>query len=376
VNRHGINVPRLKVLSINLLPGGELMNQITTVGVDLAKAVIVVCAADVEGHVQYFKQLSFKAFAQWVAMLPPCTFGMEACSSAHHWGRRLAAHGHTARLMGAEFVKPFRKSQGAKNDRNDAQAILTAMRQPDMRFVSVKTIDQQAILAWHCMRRGWTDEKTALMNRLRGLLAEFGVWLARSPEALMRAIPQLMEDEKLPERLRPLLTAAQVEMRRLDERIESCTLEIRAHAKHSEDAQRIEGIIGVGSITSSAIVATVTDARDFKNGRQMAAWLGLVPKQYSSGGRTSLGRITKRGDTYLRGLLFQGACSALMAATRKAPEKRGRLQHWMVEAHQWLGYYKAVVAIANKNARMIWAILAKGESYDPDAWQRYAPRPV
>jgi transposase len=240
----------------------------------------------------------------------------------------------------------------------------------------VKTIDQQAILAWHCMRRGWTDERTALMNRLRGLLAEFGVWLARSPEALERAIPQLMEDEQLPQRLRPLLSAAQVEMRRLDERIESCTLEIRAHAKHSADAQRIEGIIGVGSITSSAIVATVTNARDFKNGRQMAAWLGLVPKQFSSGGKTSLGRITKRGDTYLRSLLFQGACSALMAATRKAPEKRGRLQHWMVEARRRLGYYKAVVAIANKNARMIWAILANGESYDPDAWQRHAQRSV
>jgi transposase len=347
------------------------MNQITTVGVDLAKTVIVVCAADADGHVQFFKQLSFNAFGQWAATLPACTFGMEACSSAHHWGRRLTAYGHTARLMAAEFVKPFRKSQGAKNDRNDAQAIVTAMRQPDMRFVSVKSIDQQTVLAWHCMRRGWAVEKTALMNRVRGLLAEFGIWLARSPEALMRAIPRVLEGEQIPERLRPLVIAAQAEIRRLDERIESCALEIKAHAKHSEDAQRIEGIVGVGSITSSAIVATVTNARDFKNGRQMAAWLGLVPKQFSSGGKTSLGKITKRGDTYLRGLLCQGAGSALLSAARKAPEKRGRLQHWMIEAHQRLGYHKAVVAIANKNARMIWAILAKGESYDPHAWQRH-----
>lgn len=348
------------------------MHQITTVGVDLAKAVIVVCAADAEGNMQFFKQLSFNAFGQWAATLPPCTFGMEACSSAHHWGRRLAAYGHTPRLMAAEFVKPFRKSQGAKNDRNDAQAIVTAVRQPDMRFVSVKSIDQQAILAWHCMRRGWTDERVALMNRVRGLLAEFGVWLARSPEALMRAIPRVLEDPQIPERLRPLLMAAQSEIRHLDERIESCTLEIQAHAKHSDDAQRIERIVGVGSITSSAIVASVTNARDFKNGRQMAAWLGLVPKQFSSGGKTSLGKITKRGDTYLRGLLFRGACSALLAAARKAPEKRDRLQQWMVAAHQRLGYRKSVVAIANKNARMIWAMLAKGESYDPDAWQRQA----
>jgi transposase len=276
--------------------------------------------------------------------------------------------------MAAEFVKPFRKSQGAKNDRNDAQAIVTAMRQPDMRFVSVKTIDQQAVLAWHCMRRGWTDEKTAIMNRVRGLLAEFGVWLPRSPEALTGAIPRLLEDEQLPARLLPLLTAAQEEMRRLDERIEACALEIKVHAKQNEDAQRIEGIIGVGSITSSAVVATVTNARDFKNGRQMAAWLGLVPKQFSSGGKTSLGKITKRGDTYLRGLLFQGARSALLAAARRAPENRGRLQRWMIEVYQRLGYQKSLVAIANKNARMIWAILAKGEAYDPDAWQRTAPK--
>ena len=160
-------------------------------------------------------------------------------------------------------------------------------------------------------------------------------------------------------------------MQRLDERIESCTLELRAHAKHSDEAQRIEAIIGVGSITSSAVVATVTNARDFKNGRQMAAWLGLVPRQFSSGGKTTLGRITKRGDKYLRGLLYQGATAALLAAARKAPEKRGRLQHWMVEAQQRLGYRKAVVAIANKNARMMWAILAKGEAYDPNAWQRH-----
>jgi transposase len=320
--------------------------------------------------------LSFSAFGQWAAMLPPCSFGMEACSSAHHWGRRLAAYGHTVRLMAAEFVKPFRKSQGAKNDRNDAQAIVTAMRQPDMRFVSVKSIDQQAILAWHCLRRGWTVEKTALINRVRGVLAEFGVWLARSPAALRRAIPRLMEGDQLPERLRPLLLAAQEEMHRLDERIESCALEIQAHAKDCAEAKRIEGIVGVGSITSSAVVATVTNARDFKNGRQMAAWLGLVPRQFSSGGKTVLGKITKRGDTYLRGLLFQGARSALLAAMHKAPEKRERLQRWMIEARQRLGYHKAVVAIANKNARMIWAILAKGEAHDPNAWERHAVQPT
>jgi transposase len=352
------------------------MNQIATVGADLAKAVIVVCAADREGRVLFYRQLSFNGFAQWAATLPPCTFGMEACSSAHHWGRRLAAYGHAVRLMAAEFVKPFRKSQGAKNDRNDAQAILTAVRQPDMRFVSVKSVDQQAVLAWHCMRRGWSDDRTALINRIRGLLAEFGLWLAPSPEALKRGLPRLLENEALPSRMRTLLVVAQEELRRLEERLDCCEIEIRAHAQQSEDAKRIEAIIGVGPMTASAVVATITNAGDFKNGRQMAAWLGLVPKQFSSGGKTSLGNISKRGDSYLRGLLAGGARSALIAALRKPPEKRTRLQHWMIEARLRLGYYKTLVAIANKHARMIWALLAKGEAYNPDAWKRHAPRPA
>lgn len=350
------------------------MNQIATVGVDLAKAVIVVCAADREGRVLFYKQLSFNGFAQWAATTPPCTFGIEACSSAHYWGRQLMAYGHTVRLIAAEFVKPFRKSQGAKNDRNDAQAVLTAVRQPDMRFVSVKSVDQQAVLAWHCMRRGWNDDRTSLINRMRGLLAEFGFWLAQSPEALKRSLPGLLENEALPSRMRTLLAVAREELRELEERIELCDAEIRAHAQQSEQARRLEAIIGVGPMTSSAIAATVTNARDFKNGRQMAAWLGLVPKQFSSGGKTSLGKITKRGDTYLRGLLTGGARSALIAAMRRPPAERTRLQHWMLEARLRLGFYKALVAIANKHARMIWAILAKGEAYDPEAWKRYVPQ--
>jgi transposase len=324
--------------------------------------------------VLFYKQLSFSGFAQWAATIPPCTIGMEACGSAHHWGRRLATYGHTVRLMAAEFVKPFRKSKGAKNDRNDAQAILTAVRQPDMRFVSVKSVDQQAVLAWHCLRRGWSDDRTALISRIRGLLAEFGVWLAQSPEALKHSLPKLLENEALPLRMRALLTVAQEELRRVEARIDVCEIEIRGHAQQSDAAKRIEAIIGVGPMTASAVAATVTNARDFKNGRQMAAWLGLVPKQFSSGGKTSLGKITKRGDTYVRGLLIGGARSALIAALRRQPEKRTRLQHWMIEARLRLGYYRTLVAIANKHARMIWATLAKGEAYDPDAWKRYTPR--
>jgi len=348
------------------------MNEITTVGVDLAKEVIVVCAADGAGRVVYFKQFSFQGFAIWAANLPPCSFGMEACSSAHYWARWLTAHGHSARLMAAEFVKPFRKSQAAKNDRNDAQAIRIAMCQPEMRFVTVKSVEQQAMLAWHRMRSGYSDERTALINRTRGLLAEFGVWLGRSAAALLRALPRLAEEEQLPARFRPLLRQAHEQLLVLEERITACDREIHAHARQSEAAQRVSALTGIGPLTASAVIATVANARDFRNGRQLAAWAGLVPKQASSGGKQRLGAISKRGDTYLRGLLTQGARSTLQAALTRTADKRSRLEHWMVALHARVGYHKTLVAIANKHARIIWAILAKGEHYDPDAWQRYA----
>jgi transposase len=210
------------------------MNEITTVGVDLAKEVIVVCAADGAGRVVYFKQFSFHGFAAWAANLAPCSFGMEACSSAHYWARWLRAHGHSPRLMAAEFVRPFRKSQAAKNDRNDAQAIRIAMCQPDMRFVTVKSVEQQAMLAWHRMRSGYHQERTALINRTRGLLAEFGVWLGRSAAALLRALPRLAEEEELPARLRPLLRQAHEQL--LVPRTPGSVMPTRATNRHSIDA--------------------------------------------------------------------------------------------------------------------------------------------
>jgi len=348
------------------------MSEITTVGVDLAKELIVVCAGDAVGRTLFFRQFGCAGFAGWMANLPPCTVGMEACSSAHHWARVLAGHGHRPKLMAAEFVKPFRKSQGAKNDRNDAQAILSAVREPNMRFVSVKSLEQQSILACHRMREGWHAERTALLNRTRGLLAEFGIWLARSSAALYRALPRLSQEEAVPARVRALLGQAHEHLRQIDAQISHCEAQIRLHAKQSECAQRLTAITGIGPITASAVVATVANARDFRNGRQMAAWTGLVPRQSSSGGKERLGSITRRGDTYLRALLTQGARSALQAALMRAPERRSRLEHWMVELRQRVGYHKTLVAIANKHARICWAILAKGEEYDPQAWQRHA----
>jgi transposase len=274
--------------------------------------------------------------------------------------------------LSPDLVAPFRKSKAAKNDRNDAQAILIAALQPDMRFVAVKSVEQQSILACHRMREGWKSERTALINRVRGLLAEFGIWLGRSPQNLARSLPRLIQDEELPARVRALLVPAQEHLARLEALMEQSELDIAEHARHSEAAQRLCKLNGIGPLTASAIVATVGNARDFRNGRQMAAWAGLVPRQSSSGGKDRLGQITKRGDTYLRGLLTQGARSTLNAALARAPDKRSHLEHWIVALRQRVGYHKSLVAIANKHARICWAMLARDESYLPNRWQRHA----
>jgi transposase len=347
------------------------MSEITTVGVDLAKEVIVVCAADAHGRVVMRKQLSFASFAAWAVNLPPCVVGMESCSSAHHWARFLVKHGHDPKLICAEFVAPFRMSRGAKNDRNDAEAIMVAVSQPTMRFVAVKSIDDQAILSWHRARSGYMEERKSLLNRTRGLLSEFGIWIGRSSAVLIRKLPELMDEPTLPDLFKPILSHTLEHLRQLDERLDDCDVRISAHAKDSEAAQRIQKIAGVGVLTASALVATVSNANDFRNGRQLAAWAGLVPRQNSSGGKTRLGGITKRGDSYLRGLLTLGARSTLQAALKRDPTKRSRLEQWIVALRGRVGYHKTVVAIANKHLRMIWAILAKGEAYDPNAWRRH-----
>lgn len=347
------------------------MSEITTVGVDLAKDVIVVCASNAAGVVVLRRQLSFSAFAAWAANIPPCVIGMEACSTAHHWVRVLASLGHSPKLMAAEVVAPFRMSRAAKNDHNDAEAILVAVSQPTMRFVCPKSIEQQAMLSWHRARAGFLQERKSLLNRTRGLLAEFGIWVGRSAAVLIRKMPELAEEPRLPELFKPILLHTLDHLRQLDQRIDECDVRIADHARQSEAAQRIQQLSGVGVLTASAVVATVSDAGDYRNGRQLAAWAGLVPRQNSSGGKSRLGKITKRGDSYIRGLLTQGARSTLQSALKRQAHQRSRLQQWIVALHGRVGYHKTLVAIANKHLRMIWAILAKGEDYDPNAWQRY-----
>ena len=340
------------------------MEKITTVGLDLAKQLIAMHAVDARGQVVMRKVLRREALLRWSTTLAPCVIAMEACGGAHHWARELMRQGHSVRIIAAEFVRPFRKS--GKNDANDAEAICTAVRQANMRFVTIKSVEQQAALRVHRLRQGWVEERTALINRLRGLLTEFGVVAALSPEKLRQELRHCLDEEKtnLPHTLRQLVRDELAALDTLEERIDAYAAQIAAQARENVAAQRLQGIAGVGALTAAAMVATVGQPQEFRNGRQFAAWLGLVPRQHSTGGKTRLGRITRRGDAYLRTLLILGAKSALQAALRKPAQQRHRLQRWIIEVFGRIGYHKTLVAIANKHARIIWALLVKGEDFD------------
>lgn len=285
-----------------------------------------------------------------VAALPPCLIGMEACSGAHEWGRRFERYGHTVKLMAPKFVAPYRKS--GKNDGNDAEAVCEAVSRPSMRFVPVKSAEQQALLAMHRVRYGFVVERTAVINRLRGLMAEFGVVLPLRSVTVRRQAARAAEI--LPELARRAVADLLEQLHLLDGRIDAYDREIEAQARLCAPARRLMQIRGIGATTALAIVATVGNAREFKNGRQFAAWIGLVPSQYSSGGKSRLGRISKRGDAYLRNLLVQGARSVLQTAGAHDD----RLSRWALKLQDRRGYYRTLVAIANKNARIAWALLA------------------
>jgi transposase len=342
-----------------------------TIGVDLAKQVFSVCSVDAAGRVQERRELRRDAFIQWLpSVAAGTTVAMEACSGAHHWARRCQDYGLQPRLMAAQFVSPFRKSRSAKNDRNDAEAIATAARQGNMRFVPIKTVDQQVRLSWHRVREGYKAEALATSNRLRGLLAEFGVTMAQSDAALRRTLADL-DVLSLPGSLVELLGDVDAHWQQLQARIVQADRRIQAHAKADEACTRLRAIIGVGPITADAMVATIGSAQSFANGRQFAAWLGLVPMQHSSGGRSRLGRISCRGDSYVRTLLIQGARSSLQRAKAVAWDKATPEQRWIQDIERRLPFGKVLVAIANKHARQLWAMLARGEHYDPEAWLKH-----
>lgn len=339
-----------------------------TIGVDLAKNVFSACEVDGAGRVLRRHDLRRAAFEVWLAQVPAGTVvAMEACSGAHHWARRCIDYGLQPRIMAAQFVTPFRKGRATKNDRADAEAIATAARQGNMAFVSVKSVQQQARLSWHRVREGYKAESLAIGNRARGLLAEFGVIVAQSDLALRRVLADLDAQSALPGEFRELLHDLAAHWAQIRTRIDACEARINAHAREDERCVRIGAITGVGSITADATVATVGNAREFRRGRQMSAWLGLVPSQHSSGGYALLGTITCRGDAYLRTLLIQGARSSLQRAKAVATEKATPEQLWIRSLDARLPFGKVLVAIANKHARQIWAILAHEVDYDPNA---------
>ena len=334
------------------------------VGVDLAKHVIQVHAVDATGRVLTTKPVARAKFIEWCVRLPAgCMVAMEASSSAHHWARKLAALGLDPRIISAQLVEPYR-SQGAsgKNDANDAAAICEAASRPTMRFIPVKSIEQQSMLCVHRLREGIKEDRTACINRIRGLLAEFGLVFAQGPRELQAVLSELLEDatNELGALARLTLQRAQAQWHELDEHLAWCDERIDAHAKDNADVKTAATLLGIGPVTASAAVATVGDFKQFKNGAQFGAWVGLTPRQRSSGGKNNLGGITKRGDTYLRTLLIQGAKSAVMTAHRR----QDKISTWVVALRERLGWQKAVVALANKNARILWAVLTRGQAFD------------
>jgi transposase len=333
--------------------------KITTVGLDLAKSVFTVHGVDEHGNPTLRKTVRRGRLLELFAQLPACVVGMEACAGAQHWARNLCTLGHDPRIMAAEFVEPYRR--GGKNDANDAAAICEAVGRPQMRFVPIKSVEQQAVLAVHRLRQGLVEERTALANRLRGLLTEYGVVIAVGLDRLRRALPEILEDgdNGIPGIAREVFADAGQQLRELDVRIAAYDRRITALARTSEPVQRLMKIEGVGPVTATALVASVGDGKVFRNGRQFAAWLGLTPRQHSTGGKQRLGAMTKHGDVYLRTLLIHGA-RAVLHVTPKRSDANSR---WVESLRRRRPDNVAAVALAAKHARIIWALLARGQLY-------------
>jgi transposase len=337
------------------------MEQITTIGLDLAKHVFQIHGVDGAGKVLVRTQLRRAAVLRFFEGLPPCLVGMEACGTAHHWARELIKLGHTVRLMPPAYVKPYVKR--GKTDASDAEAIAEALTRPTMRFVAVKTVDQQSVLMLHKVRDLLVRQRTMLINALRGHLAEFGIIAARGPGGVKAAIAALHEaQDGLPDLARQVLDGLVDQMRAVGAAITAAEKRIMAWHRASEASQRLATIPGVGPITASAIAATVPDATLFRSGRQFAAWLGLTPRARSSGGKERLGGISKRGDGYIRRLLVIGATSVIRLARQDNASKT-----WAARLLARKSARVVSVALANKTARIAWAVLARNQSYTAPA---------
>lgn len=333
--------------------------KITTIGIDLAKNVFQVHGVDERGKTVLKKQLKREQITPFFANLQPCLIGMEACGSAHYWANKLQGLGHTVKLIAPQFVKPYVKTN--KNDAADAEAICEAVSRPNMRFVPIKNGEQQAVLALHRARQGFVKARTAQANQIRGLLAEHGIIIPQGIAHIGKRLPEILEDGEngLPGIFRQLIERLGNHLKELNRQVHELEVQIQMWHRENAASQKLAHIPGIGPITASALVASIGNAKNFENSRQLAAWLGLVPRQNSSGGKQTLLCISKRGDIYLRTLLIHGARAVIRVAERKAQY----VGSWLAGVMGRRNKNVAAVALANKNARIVWTLLAHDQEY-------------
>jgi len=333
--------------------------EVKVMGIDLAKRQFHVHGVDVGGRKVLSKKFSRQKLKEYLVTLLPCTVAMEACAGAHYWGRLLRSYGHEVRLIAPQFVKPFVKSN--KNDAADAEAICEAAQRPTMRFVAVKEVEQQDIQSFHRMRSLAVERRTAQINQIRGLVLEYGIEIPTGRFNLLKRLPEILEDAEngLTELFRKELFGLYEELRHLDARIEHYDEKLKQIAQADERLQRLQTIPGIGPVIATALLAAIGDIQAFKNGRELAAWLGLVPRQHSTGGKATLLGISKRGDVYLRQLIIHGARAVLRWADRKTDRTSRWAAVLTVRRHKNI----AIVAMANKMVRVAFALLKKGENY-------------
>lgn len=332
---------------------------IKVLGIDIAKNVFELHGVDTSGKVVLKKRLTRDKLPEFIAQLPSSLIGIEACGGSHYWARKFKAMGHDVRLINPQFVKPYVKSN--KNDSRDAEAICEAVSRSSMRFVAIKNIEQQDVLALHRVRARLVKERTAIANQIRGLLMEYGIVFARGIEQIRKRLALIIDDEtnELSSLGRELFVDLQTQFYAADDKVADYDAKLKKLCRQSEICHRLTQLQGIGALTATALVATIGDANVFKNGREMAAFIGLVPKQHSSGGKQVLLGISKRGDRYLRCLLIHGA-RAVVGRAKHLPTKKAA---WLKSLKERRGQNRAIVALANKNARVMWAMMARQEDY-------------
>jgi transposase len=332
---------------------------IELLGIDLAKRSLQLHGLDGRGHLVTGKKLSRAKVKTHLANLPPCRVAMEACGGAHYWARLFESYGHTVSLIAPQFVKPYVKSN--KNDAVDAEAICEAALRPNMRYVAVKSVEQQDVQALHRMRQLAVEQRTALVNQTRGLLLEYGIDIPQGRVSVRRRLPEILEDAEngLTIRFREALAGLYEELVHMDDRIGWYDNQLQQIAQTDDDARRLLTIPGIGPMIATALLSAIGDIHAFKNGRELAAWMGLVPRQHSTGGKQRLLGISKRGDIYLRMLVIHGARSVMRVVHRKSD----RISCWAARLEQRRGKNIAAVAMANKMVRMAFALLKNKQNY-------------